>query len=205
MEDCLSNTLQAHDHDEIFPTAIGVRREVENHTGQKYKKYIAVEYRSQKIGEEILYYIKVNIGDENCIIIKVLWTAENRFELQGVKENVDSSDPIEKFKNDVFPPEEPHLFRCAPKVIQYWTDALKEEAEKRTDQVFDKFVAKSFHNKVIEDCSEGCSKHLFYIWVEVGCRKFVYIVLKSSQSKREVEMVKVVEPKQCDFIEDTSS
>ncbi|XP_076822806.1 cystatin-A-like [Clavelina lepadiformis] len=91
---CLSPQRTATDV--VDAIAIGVRPEVEKQTGEKYTRYFAVSFRSQVVAG-IMYYIKIDVGDRNYIIIRVWWKVEQRFQLEGVKTNVKESDPIEPF------------------------------------------------------------------------------------------------------------
>ncbi|XP_076822372.1 cystatin-A-like [Clavelina lepadiformis] len=65
---CLSPQRAATEVVDVI--AIGVRPEVEKQTGEKYKRYFAVSFRSQVVAG-ILYYIKIDVGDGNYIIIRV--------------------------------------------------------------------------------------------------------------------------------------
>ncbi|XP_076822373.1 uncharacterized protein LOC143468831 [Clavelina lepadiformis] len=172
--------------------AIGVRPEVEKQTGEKYTRYFAVSFRSQVVAG-IMYYIKIDVGDGNYIIIRVWWNVEQRFLLEGVKTNVKESDPIEPFDSNNFLQDGDSTFLPATERIQEIANIVKPEVEKRTHEIFNKFVAVSYREQLVAVLRVFDAMILFHIKVDVGDgRHILTTVLKTFQNNYVLEDVQKI-------------
>ncbi|CAK8674794.1 unnamed protein product [Clavelina lepadiformis] len=170
--------------------AIGVRPEVAKQIGEKYKRYFAVSFRSQVVAG-ILYYIKIDVGDGNYIIIRVWWNVEQRFLLEGVKTNVKESDPIEPFDSNNFLQDGDSTFLPATERIQEIANIVKPEVEKRTHKVFNKFVAVSYSELLVGIVRVVNEIIMFDIKVDVGDGRYILTtVLKTFQNNYVLQDVK---------------
>ncbi|CAK8695484.1 unnamed protein product [Clavelina lepadiformis] len=151
----------------VLAIAIGMRPEVESQTGQKHKVYAAVEYRS-KAEKGTLYYIKIFVGSEKYIVIKVLWSIGNRFKLKGVKTNFDLSDKIDEFESNIYSLHDVVSPQIATKLMQEIADSVKPDVEEKTEQTFNTYDVLTYRDEFKGVSPEEHVTMLFHIWVVVS-------------------------------------